>query len=123
MQTLIKYLLVFLFGGAVCVPAQILICKTKLTPARILTAYVVSGVLLGAVGLYKPLVDIFRSGATVALTGFGAALADGVKKAVEEHGLIGALTGGVTAMAAGLTAAMILSVLCALIFRSKRKTP
>lgn len=123
MQTVLKYLLVFLFGGAVCVPAQILICKTKLTPARILTAYVVSGVLFGAVGLYKPLVDIFRSGATVALTGFGAALADGVKKAVDEHGLIGALTGGVTAMAAGLTAAMILSVLCALIFRSKRKTP
>jgi len=123
METALKYLLVFLFGGAICVPAQILICKTRLTPARILTAYVVSGVLLGALGLYKPLTEIFHSGATVALTGFGAALADGTKKAVDEHGLFGAVTGGVTAMAAGLTAAMILSVLCALIFRSKRKTP
>ncbi len=123
METFIRYLLVFLFGGAVCVPAQILICKTRLTPARILTSYVVSGVLLGALGLYKPLVNIFHSGAAAALTGFGAALADGVKKAVDEHGLFGALTGGVTAMAAGLTAAMTLSVVCALIFRSKRKKP
>ena len=123
MELFTKYLLVFLFGGAICVPAQILICKTRLTPARILTAYVVSGVILGAVGLYNILVDIFHSGASVALTGFGAALADGTKKAVDEHGLFGAITGGVTAMAAGLTAAMTLSVLCALIFRSKRKTP
>lgn len=123
MEFITKYLLVFLFGGAICVPAQILICKTRLTPARILTAYVVSGVILGAVGVYKILVDIFHSGASVALAGFGAALADGTKKAVDEHGLFGALTGGVTAMAAGLTAAMTLSVLCALIFRSKRKTP
>lgn len=123
METFIRYLLVFLFGGAVCVPAQILICKTRLTPARILTSYVVSGVLLGALGLYKPLVNIFHSGAATALTGFGAALADGVKQAVDEHGLFGALTGGVTAMAAGLTAAMTLSVVCALIFRSKRKKP
>ncbi len=121
MEFLTKYLLVFLFGGAVCIPAQILICKTRLTPARILTAYVVSGVVLGALGAYKPLVNIFHSGATVALTGFGAALAEGVKAAVEEKGLLGALTGGVTAMAAGLTAALTLSVICALIFRSKRK--
>ena len=81
-----------------------------------------NGVVLGALGAYKPLVDIFHSGATVALTGFGAALAEGVKAAVEEKGLLGALTGGVTAMAAGLTAALTLSVICALIFRSKRKT-
>ena len=123
MEFFIKYLLVFLFGGAVCIPAQILICKTRLTPARILTAYVVSGVVLGALGLYKPITEIFHSGATVALTGFGAALAEGVKEAVEEKGIFGALTGGVTAMAAGLTAALTLSVICALIFRSKRKTP
>ena len=121
MQTLIRYLLVFAFGGALCIPAQILICKTKLTPARILTAYVVSGVVLGALGLYGPLVNIFRSGARIPLTGFGAALAKGVAEAVEESGLSGALTGGVTAMSAGLTAALILSLLSAIIFRSKRK--
>lgn len=121
MQIFSRYLLVFLFGGALCLPAQLLICKTRLTPARILTAYVVSGVLLGAVGIYKPLINIFHSGARAPLTGFGAALAAGVKEAVDENGLIGALTGGVTAMSAGLTAAMILSLVCALIFRSKRK--
>ena len=120
MEIFTRYLLVFLFGGLLCVPAQILICKTRLTPARILTAYVVSGVLLGALGLYEPLVKLFSSGARVPLTGFGAALAAGVKKAVDEKGLLGALTGGLTAMSAGLTAAMMLSLICALIFRSKR---
>lgn len=120
MEIFIRYLLVFLFGGLLCVPAQILICKTRLTPARILTAYVVSGVALGALGLYKPLVDTFHCGARIPLTGFGAALADGVREAVAEKGLFGALTGGVSAMSAGLTAAMIFSLICALIFRSKR---
>ena len=115
-----RYLLVFLFGGLLCVPAQILICKTSLSPARILTAYVVSGVALGGLGLYGPLVKLFSSGARVPLTGFGAALAAGVKEAVDENGLIGALTGGLTAMSAGLCAAMLLSFVCALIFRSKR---
>lgn len=121
MHHLLRYLLVFLFGGALCLPAQILICKTKLTPARILTGYVVSGVILGACGLYKPLTDLFRSGAAVPLTGFGAALAYGVKDAVDEKGLLGVLTGGFTAMSAGLAAAVILSVICAVLFRSKRK--
>jgi stage V sporulation protein AE len=120
MEIFTRYLLVFLFGGLLCVPAQILICKTRLTPARILTAYVVSGVLLGGLGLYEPLVKLFSSGARVPLTGFGAALAAGVKEAVDEKGLLGALTGGLTAMSAGLTAAMMLSLVCALIFRSKR---
>ena len=120
MEIFTRYLLVFLFGGLLCVPAQILICKTRLTPARILTAYVVSGVLLGGLGLYEPLVKLFSSGARVPLTGFGAALAAGVKEAVDEKGLLGALTGGLTAMSAGLTAAMMLSLICALIFRSKR---
>ena len=120
MEIFTRYLLVFLFGGLLCVPAQILICKTRLTPARILTAYVVSGVLLGGIGLYEPLVKLFCSGARVPLTGFGAALAAGVKEAVDEKGLLGALTGGLTAMSAGLTAAMMLSLICALIFRSKR---
>ena len=121
MNIFVRYFLVFLFGGALCVPAQILICKTKLTPARILTGYVVSGVILGALGIYAPLLRLFRSGASVPLTGFGAALAEGVRRAVDEKGLIGALTGGFTAMSAGLCAAVILSVVCALIFRSKRK--
>ena len=120
MQIFSRYLLVFLFGGALCLPAQLLICKTRLTPARILTVYVVSGVVFGAVGIYKPLIDLFHSGARVPLTGFGAALAAGVKEAVDENGLTGALSGGVTAMSAGLTAAMILSLVCALLFRSKR---
>lgn len=120
MEIFVRYLLVFLFGGFLCLPAQLLICKTRLTPARILTGYVVSGVLLGAVGVYEPLLKLFHSGAGIPLTGFGAALAAGVKEAVDERGLLGALTGGVTAMSAGLTAAMMLSLLCALIFRSKR---
>ena len=115
-----RYLLVFLFGGLLCVPAQILICKTRLTPARILTAYVVSGVVLGAAGVYKTLVYLFHSGARIPLTGFGAALADGVREAVNEKGLLGVFTGGVTAMSAGLTATMMLSLVCAFVFRSKR---
>lgn len=120
MDIFIRYLLVFLFGGLLCLPAQLLICKTRLTPARILTGYVVSGAVLGGVGLYGPLVKLFSSGARVPLTGFGAALAAGVKEAVDEKGLLGAFTGGVSAMAAGLTAAMMLSLICALVFRSKR---
>ena len=120
MDILIKYLLVFLFGGLLCVPAEILICKTKLTPARILTGYVITGVLLGALGLYEPLIGIFRSGARVPLAGFGAQLAKGTAKAVTEKGLLGAFTGGFTAMSAGITAALVTSLLCALIFRSKR---
>jgi len=121
LNTFIRYILVFLFGGALCLPAQILICKTKLTPARILTGYVVSGVILGALGVYGPLTELFHSGASVPLTGFGAALSAGVRRAVDEKGLIGALTGGFSAMSAGLCAAVTLSVVCALIFRSKRK--
>lgn len=121
MEVLIKYFLVFMFGGLLCLPAQLLICKTRLTPARILTAYVVSGVFLGAVGIYDPLTKLFHSGARVPLTGFGAALAAGVKEAVDEQGLLGAFTGGVTAMSAGLTAALMLSLLCAVLCRSKRK--
>ena len=120
MDILTRYLLVFLFGGLLCLPAQLLICKTRLTPARILTGYVVSGVFFGAIGVYKPLTELFHSGARIPLTGFGAALAAGVKEAVDEKGLFGVLTGGVTAMSAGLTAAMILSLICALVFRSKR---
>lgn len=111
----------FVVGGLFCVVAQILIDRTKLTPARILVCYVVAGVILGAVGLYKPLVDFAGCGATVPLTGFGYLLYDGVRTAVEESGLLGALTGGLTAAAAGITASMVFAFLAAIFFKSKPK--
>lgn len=111
----------FVIGGLLCVIAQILIDRTKLTPARILVCYVVAGVVLGAIGVYKPLIDLAGCGATVPLTGFGYALMDGVKKAVDEQGLLGVLTGGLTAASAGIAASMIFAVLAALTFRSKPK--
>ena len=115
------YLWAFLIGGALCVIAQILIDKTALTPARILVIFVVSGVILGAVGLYKPLVDLAGAGATTPLSGFGYLLSEGVRKAVDEKGLLGALTGGLTAAAGGITAAMFFALAAALIFTGKRK--
>ena len=115
------YLKAFLVGGLLCVIGQILIDRTKLTPARILVAYVVAGVLLGAVGLYDKLVDFAGAGATVPLLGFGYALARGVKKAVDEDGALGILTGGLTASAAGITAAGIFGLLASLIFKPKDK--
>lgn len=111
----------FLVGGILCVIGQILIDKTKLTPARILTAYVVAGVVLGAVGIYKPLVDWAGTGATVPLTGFGYLLSKGVKEGVAEKGLLGAFTGGITSAAAGITAAIFLGVLAAFLFKPKPK--
>lgn len=116
-----EYLKAFLVGGILCIIGQILIDRTKLTPARILTTYVVAGVILGAVGVYKPLVDWAGAGATVPLTGFGYLLAKGVKEAVAEKGLLGALTGGVTSTAAGITAAIFLGVLVAFLFKPKPK--
>ena len=116
-----EYLRAFLCGGALCVVGQLLIDKTKLTPARILVAYVVSGVVLGGVGVYGHLADWAGAGATVPLTGFGYALARGVKKAVEEKGLLGALTGGVTATAGGIAAAVFLGILVAMIFKPRPK--
>lgn len=116
-----EYLKAFLVGGILCVIGQILIDRTKLTPARILTTYVVAGVILGAAGVYKPLVDWAGAGATVPLTGFGYLLAKGVKEAVAEKGLLGALTGGVTSTAAGITAAIFLGVLVAFLFKPKPK--
>ncbi len=116
------YLWVFLIGGAFCAIAQILIDKTKLTPARILVAYVCSGVFLTAIGIYKPIVDFAKCGATVPLTGFGYAIAEGVKKAVDEQGLFGALTGGLTATSGGITAALVFAVIASLIFSSKPKS-
>ena len=108
----------FLVGGILCVIGQILIDKTKLTPARILTAYVVAGVVLGAVGIYKPLVDWAGTGATVPLTGFGYLLSKGVKEGVAEKGLLGAFTGGLGAAAGGIAAAVFFSFLAALLFNA-----
>lgn len=116
-----EYLRAFLCGGALCVVGQLLIDKTRLTPARILVAYVVSGVVLGGVGVYGHLADWAGAGATVPLTGFGYALARGVKKAVEDKGLLGALTGGVTATAGGIAAAVFLGILVAMIFKPRPK--
>ena len=118
---LIPYLKAFLVGGLLCAAGQLLIDKTKLTPARILTCYVVLGVFLGAVGLYPPLADWAGAGATVPLTGFGNVLAKGVKKAVEERGILGAFTGGFTASAGGITAAMVFGYITAVIFRPGEK--
>ncbi len=116
-----EYLQAFLVGGALCVIAQLLIDYTKLTPARILVAYVVAGVILGAVGLYEPVAAFGGAGATVPLSGFGYALAKGVKKAVDEQGALGILTGGLSATAAGVAAAVFFGYLFALLFKPKRK--
>ena len=115
------YLWAFIFGGLLCTVGQVLIDYTKLTPARILTAYVVAGVVLGALGWYQPFVEFAGAGASVPLTGFGNVLVEGVKKAVDENGFIGVLTGGLTGAAGGITAAMIFALISALIFRSKEK--
>lgn len=116
-----EYLNAFLCGGLLCLIGQILVDKTKLTPARILVCYVVSGVILGGLGLYRYLVQWGGAGATVPLTGFGYLLAKGTAKAVEETGLLGAFTGGVTAAAGGITAAIFFGLLVALLFKSKPK--
>ena len=116
------YIKAFVIGGLFCVIAQLLIDKTKLTPARILVSYVVAGVILSALGLYQPLVDFAGAGATVPLTGFGNLLAKGVHKAVAEQGLLGVLTGGITAAAAGISAAIFFGLLVALIFKPKEKS-
>lgn len=117
-----EYARAFLCGGVLCLIGQILIDKTSLTPARILVVYVVSGVVLGGLGLYQYAVDFGGAGATVPLTGFGYLLAKGVKKAVAEHGLLGALTGGLTAAAGGVTAAIFFGYLVALIFKPRPKS-
>ena len=111
------YLKAFLVGGAICMLGQLLIDKTRLTPARILVCYVVLGVILGGAGVYDKLVDFAGAGATVPLTGFGHALAKGVKTAVAEQGWLGVLTGGLTATAGGIAAAVVSAVLVALIFK------
>lgn len=111
----------FLVGGLFCLLGQVLIDFTNLKPARILVAYVVSGVALTALGIYRPLVDFAGAGATVPLTGFGYSLANGARKAVDELGIIGALTGGLTATAAGITAAILFGVIAAIISKPRQK--
>ena len=111
------YLKAFLCGGVLCAIGQILIDKTKLTPARILTGYVVAGVLLSAVGIYESLVEWGGAGATVPLTGFGHSLAQGVKKAIASRGWLGIFTGGLGATAGGIAAAVVFGVVMALIFK------
>ena len=116
------YLKAFLIGGAICVVGQILIDRTKLTPARILVCYVVLGVILGGTGVYEKLVDFAGAGATVPLTGFGNTLAKGIKEAVQEQGVLGALTGGLKATAGGITAAVFFGFLAALVCNPKDKS-
>ena len=116
-----KYILSFIAGGLLCVIAQILIDKTMLTPARILVSYVVAGVILGAVGIYPALLDLAGAGAATPLCGFGNLIAEGVRKAVDEKGLLGALTGGLSAAAAGTAAAHCFGFIASLVFHGKRK--
>ncbi len=121
MGTFTDYLWAFVIGGAICVVGQLLIDLTKLTPARILTSYVVAGVALGAVGIYKPIVEFAGGGATVPLTGFGYLLSKNVREAIDEKGLVGVFTGGFTGAAAGVAAAIFFGLLAALIFKSGSK--
>ena len=116
-----EYFNAFVLGGALCAIGQILIDRTRLTPARILVSYVVAGVVLGGVGVYEYLVEWGGAGATVPLTGFGSNLAKGVREAVDAQGLRGALTGGMKACAGGITAAVFFSTLAALVFRPRDK--
>ena len=118
---LIKILLAFLLGGAVCLIAQILIDKTSLTPARILVGTVSLGVLLYAVGIYEPLFDIFGCGISVPLLGFGATIGRGVKEAVDNEGILGILSGGLSASAVGITVTLLLSVILSFISRGRSK--
>lgn len=121
MEILINCLKAFAVGGLFCLVGQFFIDYTKLTPARILVGYVVSGVILTAVGVYEPIVNFAGAGATIPLTGFGYSLAKGVQEGVQEYGLTGALCGGLTATAAGITAAILFGVLMSLIFKSGDK--
>jgi stage V sporulation protein AE len=116
------YIKAFLVGGVLCLIGQLLIDKTKLTPARILVSYVVTGVILGAVGVYKPLVEFAGAGATVPLTGFGYTIAKGVKEAVQEDGFLGILTGALKASAGGITAAVVAGLAASFLFKAKDKT-
>lgn len=116
-----QYLNAFWVGGLICVVGQILIDKTKLTPARILTGFVVAGVILGAIGLYKPLVDFAGAGASVPISGFGFLMSEGVRKALAQDGALGILTGGLTSAAAGISVAIVFGLIAALCTKSGDK--
>ena len=116
------YVKAFLVGGLLCLIGQILIDKTKLTPARILVSYVVIGVILGAIGVYQPLMEFAGAGASVPLTGFGNTLAKGVKEAIQEEGFLGIFTGGLKATAGGITTAIFAGLLASLVFKAKDKS-
>lgn len=122
MDIFLNCLYAFLVGGLICTVGQVLIDYTKLTPARILVSFVVSGVILTAIGIYEPIVEFAGAGATVPLTGFGYSLAKGVQEAVMQYGLIGALCGGLTATAAGITASVLFGFIMALIFKPGDKS-
>ena len=121
MDMFMEYFWAFIIGGILCAIGQVLIDLTKLTPARILTSYVVAGVILGAIGVYEPLIELAGGGATVPLTGFGNLLAKGVREAVDENGLLGAFMGGFTSAAVGVSAAIFFSLIAALIFKPGTK--
>lgn len=121
MDMVFDYIKCFLVGGAICLVGQLLIDYTKLTPARILTSYVVAGVFLTAIRVYDPIVKFAKSGATVPLTGFGYNLAKGVEKAIAEKGFLGIFTGGLTAASAGITAVILFSLIAALVTKSRPK--
>ena len=116
-----RFLYAFLIGGALCLIGQLLIDKTSLTPARILTGFVVAGVALSAVGLYEPLADFAGAGASVPISGFGHLMAQGVREAVDKDGAVGIMTGALTASAAGITAAVALSLIAGLLSKPKEK--
>ncbi len=118
---MLEYIWAFLIGGTICAIGQVLIDYTKLTPARILTGFVVAGVLLSGLGLYQPLIDIAGGGATVPLTGFGHLLAEGIRKSVDEKGWLGIFSGGLTASSAGITAALLFGLAAAAVFKPKDK--
>ncbi len=121
MDMFMEYVWAFLIGGLLCAIGQVLIDLTKLTPARILTSYVVAGVILGGLGWYQPIVDLAGGGATVPLTGFGHLLAKGVRKAVDQNGFIGIFMGGFTSAAVGISAAIFFGLIAALVFKSGSK--
>lgn len=116
------YVKAFLVGGLFCLIGQILIDKTKLTPARILVSYVVAGVILGGIGIYKPIAEFAGAGATVPLTGFGYTLAKGVREAIQEDGFLGIFIGGLKACAGGITAAVVSGLVASLIFKARDKS-
>ena len=116
------YIKAFLFGGLLCLIGQILIDKTNLSPARILVCYVVTGVILGGIGLYQPFADFAGAGATVPLTGFGHTLAKGVRTAIDKDGFLGIFTGGLSATAGGITAAIAAGLVVSLLFKPKDKS-